>query len=113
MTIIESHLTINVSNLDRSIAFYESIGFTTKYVWPNRYAQLEAPGIILGLHYSQTTVSNSGNVSVGLRTNDIEAWKQGLSLRSISVSLREEEGGSFIHFHDPDGTQIYVIKSAW
>ena len=55
MTIKESNVTINVKDLDKSISFYESIGLTTKNRWGNFYAQLAAPGIVIGLHPTSNT----------------------------------------------------------
>jgi catechol 2,3-dioxygenase-like lactoylglutathione lyase family enzyme len=55
MTIKESNITINVKDLDNSISFYLSIGMTIKKRWGNYYAQLTAPGIIIGLHPTSET----------------------------------------------------------
>jgi len=48
MTIKESNITINVKDIDRSIAFYQSISFTVKNRWGKDYMQLIAPGISYG-----------------------------------------------------------------
>ena len=36
-----------------------------------------------------------------------------LSEQSIKAEPRNEEGGQFLHFTDPDGTQLYFIKPKW
>ncbi|MEP7110949.1 MAG: VOC family protein [Ferruginibacter sp.] len=115
MTIIESNVTINVKDLVKSISFYESIGFTVKNKWGNHYAQLTAPGIVIGLHPTSDTnlTGNSGNVSIGFTVNDFEEAKLSLQHLSVSATDREEEGGQFLHFNDPDGTALYFIKPKW
>ena len=67
MTIKDSNITINVKDLDRSIAFYESIGLKIKNRWGKHYAQLSTPGLVIGLHptNSNNLKENSGNVSIG------------------------------------------------
>jgi catechol 2,3-dioxygenase-like lactoylglutathione lyase family enzyme len=115
MIIKESNITINVKDLDKSISFYESIGLTTKNRWGKHYAQLTAPGLVVGLHPTSDTnlISSSGNVSIGFTTDDFEETKSLLKELSIIAVERHEEGGQFLHFNDPDGTAIYFIKPKW
>jgi catechol 2,3-dioxygenase-like lactoylglutathione lyase family enzyme len=112
MNIRESNVTINVRNLDKSVSFYESIGITVKNRWGNHYAQLTAPGIVIGLHPTSEVnlVGNSGNVSLGFTTDDFKSAKSLLHELSIKFTERTEEGGLFLHFTDPDGTALYFIK---
>jgi len=115
MTIRDSNVTINVKDMDRSISFYQSIGFNVKNRWGNFYAQLTAPGITIGLHPGSNgnLTGSSGNLSIGFTTDDIEGTKLSLEKISIPVTERKEEGGQFLHFTDPDGTALYFIKPKW
>jgi len=115
MTIKESNLTLNVKDLDKSISFYESIGLAVKNRWGNYYAQLTAPGVVIGLHPTGNTnlPGNSGNASIGFTADDFEEAKSLLQKLSIHVTERQEEGGQFLHFTDPDGTALYFIKPKW
>jgi catechol 2,3-dioxygenase-like lactoylglutathione lyase family enzyme len=115
MTIKDSNVTINVKEIDKSISFYQSIGLTIKSRWGNHYAQLVAPGIVIGLHPADNfnLKGNSGNVSIGFTTDNIEETKSNLEQLSIPVTERNEEGGTFLHFYDPDGTALYFIKPKW
>lgn len=115
MKITDTNVTINVKNLDTSISFYETIGFTVKNRWENYYAQLIAPGIVIGLHPTAGTAlaEGSGNVSIGFTTDTFEKTKNELQKLSIKITERQEEGGQFLHFSDPDGTLLYFIKPKW
>jgi catechol 2,3-dioxygenase-like lactoylglutathione lyase family enzyme len=106
---LTGHLTINVSDLDQSIVFYESIGFVLKERWGKYYAQLAAEGIRIGLHPTSPDhiAGNSGNVSIGFASDDLHEAKQVLDSAGITFSERKEEGGRFVHFSDPDGTALY------
>jgi len=110
MTIKDSNVTIMVKDMDKSVSFYQSIGFNIKQRWDNHYAQLTAPGITIGIHPTNDIISNSGSVSIGFTTDNFEETKNQLSSLAIQTQLREEEGGKFIHFSDPDGTMLYFIK---
>ena len=113
MNILASNLTINIKDMDRSISFYQSIGFTVNNRWGNYYAQLTAPGITIGLHPSEDRKMDSGNLSIGLTTDNLKDTKTSLQQLSIQVTERKEEGGQFLHFNDPDGTALYFIKPKW
>ena len=113
MNIKHANVTVNVKDMDRSIAFYESIGLTVKNRWGHYYAELTAPGISIGLHPSEDLHGNSGNVSIGFSTDDLEGGKALLEKLSIGMTYRKEEGGEFLHFTDPDGSALYFIKTKW
>lgn len=110
MIITEANLTINVKDLDKSMAFYDSLGLTLKNRWGNYYAQMIAPGLTLGLHPSKDSSKGSGGLSVGFTVNDFEAARKELEGKGVNVNVRKEEGGEFFHFEDPDGTALYLIK---
>ena len=113
MSIIDSNVTIMVKDMDKSISFYQSIGFAIKNRWDDHYAQIAAPGITIGLHPGTDNSVGSGNVSIGFTTDNFEETRSLLSSLSIYSVVREEEGGQFIHFHDPDGTMLYFMKPKW
>jgi predicted enzyme related to lactoylglutathione lyase len=114
MSITASNVTIMIKDMDNSISFYNSIGFETKSRWGNHYAQLTTPGLTIGLHpANESNFNGSGNISIGFTTDDIDATKAMLDKLSISFQSREEEGGKFLHFTDPDDTQLYFIKPKW
>ena len=115
MEIKQANVTVSVNDMDRSVSFYESLGLTLKNRWGNFYAQLTAPGITIGLHPTSNgnLVGNSGNVSIGFTTDNINETKSSLEKLSIALTERSEEGGQFLHFNDPDGTALYFIKPKW
>ena len=110
-----STITINTSDLNRSIQFYTSIGFSLRQRWDDHYAEMEAPGIKIGLHPvpDEAHVTGSGSTSIGFIANDFSAVKSKLESLKIACRARKEEGGEFLHFQDPDGTALYFINPKW
>jgi catechol 2,3-dioxygenase-like lactoylglutathione lyase family enzyme len=115
MAIKDSNVTIMVKDMDASISFYQSIGLTLKQRWANHYAQLIAPGIIIGLHpaSNNNSANGPGNISIGFTTDNFEESKIQLQNLNINTTSRNEEGGQFLHFTDPDGTALYFIQPKW
>lgn len=113
MSIKDSNVTVMVKDMDKSVLFYQSIGFEIKNRWGNHYAQLTATGLTIGLHPSNENFTGSGNISLGFTTDNFEETKSLLSSLAIYSVSREEEGGQFLHFQDPDGTLLYFIKPKW
>ena len=113
MEIQQANITINVKDMDKSVSFYQSLGLAVKKRWGNFYAQMTAPGIVIGLHPGSNLPGNSGNVSIGFTTNNIDETRSSLQQLAIQATERSEEGGQFLHFTDPDGTALYFIKSKW
>ena len=110
-----TNITINVTDMDLSVKFYQSLGFEVKQQWGNHYAQLEARGITIGLHPSDKSnlSGHSGNVSIGFTATNFEEASKLLKDLNINAQERKEEGGEFLHFSDPDGTALYFIKPNW
>jgi predicted enzyme related to lactoylglutathione lyase len=111
--ITESNVTIMISDMDRSVDFYLSIGFTIKQRWENHYAMLSAPGITIGLHPGGDSHTGSGNISIGLMAEDINEIKSLLNGNKIKYKDEDGDSGHYFHFKDPDGTVIYFVKPKW
>ncbi len=109
--IISTNITINVNDLGKSVQFYQTLGFELIQRWGDHYAQVKASGIILGLHPRKgNTPDTTDNISIGFTSDDFESEKQMLTDAGIDFEIRQEAGGSFLHFTDPDGTSLYFIK---
>ncbi|HWY09775.1 MAG TPA: VOC family protein [Bacteroidia bacterium] len=111
----EANITIMVKDMDKSVAFYQSLGLTQKNRWGNHYAQLAGPGITIGLHPKNESIpqNGSGNVSIGFTTDKLDEAKAQLQKLSVNITERNEEGGQFLHFKDPDNTELYFIEPKW
>ena len=115
MKIVAGNITIMVKDMDSSISFYQSIGLTLQQRWANYYAQLTAPGLTIGLHPANAGINTTANeaISIGFTTDNFEEAASALANLKINSTSRNEEGGNFLHFNDPDGTALYFIKPKW
>ena len=90
MNIKDSNVTIMVKDMDKSVGFYEAIGFKIKNRWGNDYAQLAAPGVTLGLHPAEkTVVQGSGSTSIGFTTDNLEEAKSLLKTVGLESQMNK------------------------
>lgn len=114
MNITGSNITVMVSDMQKSIDFYESIGLTLKQRWDNHYAMLAAEGITIGLHPSDGGELGSGSLSIGFMVDEIGEVKQLLNKHRIAHNeVADGKSGIYVHLQDPDGTALYFVKPMW
>jgi len=114
--ITQSNVTVMVKDLSRAIAFYtDALGLTLKARYGDGFAEIQAPGLTIGLHPSreQDTGAPRGTaLSIGFGVAELEP----------AIALFKERGVTFVsdtptpgpqrivHFADPDGTPLYLIQ---
>jgi len=114
ISINDSNVTIMVSDMDKAVSFYESIGLTLKQRWDNHYAMVTAPGITIGLHPSEKADISSGTVSIGFMIDTLEDAKTLLDTSNIGYTSEDDgKSGIYLHFKDPFGTILYFVKPKW
>jgi catechol 2,3-dioxygenase-like lactoylglutathione lyase family enzyme len=113
MQIMESNVTVMVTDMDKAVDFYSGLGMQLKQRWENHYAMLTAPGIVIGLHPAKQTYDSHTNVSIGFMIDDIADAKKLLDTMNVSYESNEDKAGHFISFSDADGTQLYFAQIKW
>lgn len=78
MEFIGANITIMVADMDRALNFYtEVLGLTLVNRYGNHWADIEGPGITIGLHPTARPVSAGDGLQIGLRVPDIKTviWR--------------------------------------
>lgn len=108
------NVTIMVTKMDVAIAFYtEILGFTLKSRYGDHWADLEGPGIHIGLHPASKNMQKADNLSIGFRVNDIQAGITALQKKGIACTFRDDQQVLLAYFNDPDGNPLYLAESRW
>ena len=110
-TITTSNVTVMVTNMDRAIEFYKAIGLELKQRWNNHYAQVSAPGVVIGLHPSEKSGNATTNVSIGFGVENLDEVKKRLMELDVTFDVSADKAGDILGFHDPDGTPLYFMQS--
>ena len=105
--------TLMVSDFDRAVRFYTDIlGLKLKNRFANEWAEVETPGLTIGLHPSRPGMPAGGasHISIGLGVEDLDAVMADLRKKGVEFQpIRDAgEAGRFASFSDPDGTSLYL-----
>jgi len=106
-------LLCEVSDMDRSIAFYRDIlGLTVTYQ-SSHWSSIQLGTTRLGLHpaFERTSEIRGGGWICGLETDDILSLRQALIEAQVSVGdFHDTPAGAIMDFHDPDGNRLQAIQ---
>lgn len=112
------NVTVMVSDLKRAIQFYvETLGLKLQYEAPGYWAQIEAPGLTIGLHPAGEHGPKPGkseSLSIGLGVQDLASAVETLQSRGVAFTQIVEDGPTQIaYFSDQDGNPLYLIQVKW
>ena len=107
-------ITVMVADFNKSVDFYtKTLGLALKARYGDGYAEVEAPGLVIGLHPAGSHLPpRSEGISIGLQVPDIDAAKRELESRGVAFpnGIRDTEELRIAHFADPDGTALNIIQ---
>lgn len=111
----ETNVTIMVQDFEKSLAFYQNIGFTLKKRWESHYAMVTAPGLTLGIHPTDPSEKfNPGDaISIGLMIDNADDARALLKKNNITFKDEDGDSGLYLHFKDPNGVIIYFTVPKW
>jgi predicted enzyme related to lactoylglutathione lyase len=108
-------LTVMVADFDKAVKFYtEAVGLPLRRREGDGWAEVQAPGLTIGLHPRLPDMPASGgpnHLSVGFAVENLEAAMAELEARGVKFSgVQDGQGVRFAHFADPDGTPLYLAQ---
>jgi catechol 2,3-dioxygenase-like lactoylglutathione lyase family enzyme len=115
----QCNVTIMVADMDRSVDFYtRGLQLTLGPRFGNEWAQVEGPGLTIGLHPQREPAgaSGAGSMSIGFQVKDLNAAVADLRQRGVSIdeaAIRDGGVDRIVNFTDPDGTPLYLIQLAY
>jgi catechol 2,3-dioxygenase-like lactoylglutathione lyase family enzyme len=97
--------------MDASIRFYtETLSFTLKNRFGNHWADIEGPGIAIGLHPTTSEITHGNNFQLGIRVPDLKKATSDLLEKGIKMESNKDDQVNLNSFRDPDGKILYLIE---
>lgn len=124
MTAIKTHISLKVSNLDRSVAFYRAMLGTEPVKYKTDYAKFDSDNPPLNLTLEASApIASGGNLShLGLQVESSEAVKSAIArFQAAGLATFEEKDTDCCYalqdkvwISDPDGTrwEVFFVKVA-
>ena len=116
MIFTEGNVTVMISNMKRSLAFYtKTLGMKLRYRAHNEWAEVKAPGLVIGLHGMHghgRAPAKSESVSIGFTVKRLEKAMETLKKKGVKFSphIMDEGPVRLAFFTDPDGTPLYLCE---
>lgn len=109
------NVTVMVADLEKAMQFYvETLGLKLQHETDGHFAQIEAPGLTIGLlHLAEEQGSQpekSGSMSIGFEVEALEPAIETLKSRGVEFhDAVEGKEAQVVHFSDPDGNTLYLV----
>jgi len=107
---IKTNITVMVSDMDSAITFYINLlGLTLTQRYGNHYAEIESPGVNIGLHPTTNPITPGKNISIGLGVENLDLSLEVLRNANVECNVVKDGPRTLVHFSDPDGNPLYLI----
>jgi len=114
MIIVNSNVTVMVTNMDAAIKFYTDIlELKLKNRYGNYWADIEGPGISIGLHPAGSEVKTGDNLSIGFKVKDLDIAVSAFEQKGVEFKLHDDQQVRLALFTDPDNNALYLAQSEW
>jgi lactoylglutathione lyase len=110
-------ITLTVSDLKKSVHFYEKIlGLTKKYEFKD-YAGFDCGGVEIGVKtWGEMEKPRKGEPCIDFLVDDIEEAYRILKEKGVEFMEPPKEtlwGGKTAYFYDPDGNVLQLVEIDW
>lgn len=108
-----SNVTIMVKSMTKSVKFYtETLGLPLRVRHSSHWAEIDANGLIIGLHPQMATkkIIRGDSMTIGLEVDDIQSAMKNIEEKGVSFDFQKEGGGLLAYFNDPDDNVLYLFQ---
>ena len=106
---------VYVSNLEKSIRFYQDIGFELKFIDGNAWAEFDLGETAFALlqRPAEKGAVQPAKTRIMFEVKDIEKMRRHLSSLGVNLigGVREETYGKLLTFEDPDGHWLEFFEN--
>ena len=101
-----------VTNMDKAIAFYtETLGLDLIQRYGNYYAEIQAPGLLIGLHPTSEKITIGTNLSIGFGVVNFDKTIEKLSTKGIDFKIEQDGYIRLAYFTDLDQNQLFLAEN--
>ncbi|HYU18748.1 MAG TPA: VOC family protein [Chloroflexota bacterium] len=112
----QGNVTVMISDMSRAVDFYtQKLGLSLKMRVGDDWAEVEAPGLTIGLHRAAERgprPGQLGSMSIGLQVDQLDRAMEALNQKGVQFAPQVSDDGfvRIAHFGDPDNTPLYICE---
>lgn len=104
-------VNVMVSNMDNAVEFYSvKLGLELINRYGNHYAEIQAPGLMIGLHPASEKISIGNNLSIGFGIINFDETIEILKAKGIEFVTEDEGWIRLAYFTDLDDNHLYLAE---
>jgi len=101
-----------VSNMDDAVKFYsETLELELVNRYSNYYAEIQAPGLLIGLHPTSDKIITGNNLSIGFGVVNFDSTIENLKTKGIEFKIEQDGYIRLAHFTDLDANQLFLAEN--
>lgn len=105
-------VNVMVSDMDNAIKFYiDTLELELVNRYNDYYAEIQAPGLLIGLHPRSDKIVNGNNISIGLGVVNFNDTIENLEAKGIKFNIEQEGWIRLAYFSDPDGNELFLAEN--
>jgi len=104
-------VNVMVSNMDYAVEFYSvTLGLELVNRYDDDYAEIQAPGLMIGLHPTSEKISIGNNISIGFGIINFDETVENLKAKGIEFVTEDEGWIRLAYFTDLDNNHLYLAE---
>jgi len=104
-------INVMVSNMDDAVEFYSvTLGLELVNRYDDHYAEIQAPGLMIGLHPKSEKTSIGNNLSIGFGIINFDETIKNLEAKGIEFVTEDEGWIRLAYFTDLDNNHLYLAE---
>ncbi|MCZ6594571.1 MAG: VOC family protein [Bacteroidetes bacterium] len=109
--LIKCRVNVMVSNMDKAVEFYSvTLGLELINRYDDHYAEIQAPGLMIGLHPTSDEISIGNNLSIGFGIINFDETIENLEAKGIEFVTEDEGWIRLAYFTDLDDNHLYLAE---
>ena len=105
-------VNVMVSNMDQAIEFYIGkleLELVNRY--GDHYAEIQAPGLMIGLHPLTKKIKKGNNLSIGFGVGRFDETLKDLVAKGIEFKIEEDGWIRLAYFTDNDANELFLAEN--
>ena len=105
-------VNVMVSNMDDAVIFYsETLDLELINRYGDYYAEIQAPGLLIGLHPTSDKIITGNNFSIGFGVVNFDSTIENLKTKDIEFKIEQDDYIRLAYFTDHDNNQLFLAEN--